>query len=151
MEIGRQRAVILSNSIETITTKAGDKPAVVLKVGIGDDEGRVTIWLTDKALGIARKHLKTCGFDPDTEDFGVLLEDPSHLNGKEVDVIVEEKNGYMNISLPLGNAAPVAKEDISRIGGLLKKKPKGDDAPGLDDIPFALIATMLPALGMLGA
>jgi hypothetical protein len=132
MEIGLQKAVIVGNSIETIETKDGAKPAVVIRVTVGEEMGKITIWLTEKALGIARRHLKTCGFDPDAEDFGVLIDKPQRLAGKEVDVIVEQKGQYMNISLPLGNPAP-SRAEVSRLGKALREVKKHDgDAPTTD-------------------
>lgn len=174
MEIGLNKAQITGNSIQTIETKDGPKPAVVLNVevdsGSGPEAGKVTIWLTDKALGIAYKHLKTCGFDPQTEDFGILIEKPDRLAGKVVDVIIEKRGNYFNISLPLGSAPP-SKAEIQKIGKALREVKKKDsmehddegegpppepakagkapepDPLNLDDIPFAILA----AVGLLGA
>lgn len=149
MDIGLQKATIVGNSIENIDTKDGTKPAVIIRVTVGEEMGKITIWLTEKALGIARRHLKTCGFDPDKEDFGVLIDKPNRLAGKEVDVIVEQKGQYMNISLPLGNAAP-PRSVVAALGKALRDVKKGSSeedegspapAPGkdplnTDDVPF---------------
>lgn len=132
MEIGRSRARVVRNAIEIVN----DKSAVVLYVTVGeqDESNKILIWLTDKALGIARRHLKTCGFDPDKEELGVLIDNPERLKGKELDVLVEQKGNYFNVSLPLGNAAP-SKTEVARLGAGLRSVKKVEEEPPAPNAP----------------
>ena len=123
MEIGRHTVLIKSNTIKEV---AG-KPVVSLGIEFKGDEqeSECLIWLTEKSMGIARKQLKLCGFDPDKTEFSVLVDEPEYLAGHSVDVVVEDRNGTMRASIPLSAAVP--KKEIDRLQGLLRSAKKGNE------------------------
>lgn len=124
-EIGRHTVTIVSHDLTTL----GDKPAVKMFVTYPDGEdGDIAIWLSEKSMGIARKSLKLCGFDPDKEDFGILADKQEHLKGRKVDVVVEEYNGKMRAQIALGNTA-LPKKDILAIQSALRAVKGSKEAP----------------------
>lgn len=51
------------------------------------------IYLTEKAMGIARKSLKAMGFNPDDQELDVLVKNPALLAGNEAQIVVVEEEG----------------------------------------------------------
>ena len=132
-EIGRHTVTIQSHDITTLA----DKPVVKVFVKYPDGEdGEVIIWLSEKAMGIARKSLKLCGFDPDTEDFGILADVQEHLKGRKIDIIAEDYNGKIRAQIALGNTA-LPKKDILSIQSALRAV-KGSKEPPVTPKPAAL-------------
>lgn len=131
LEIGRHEVRITSNSIGTF----GDKDAVVLQFETASgDEGRVLIFLTPKAMGIARASLKLAGFDCDTQSLTELLTNPELLTDKMIPVLVEDWNGKMRAQIALRSAPEV--KTVNRYQDMLRKAKKSDDAVAEDDLPF---------------
>lgn len=93
-----------------------------------------TIWFSDKSMGMARRSLKEIGFDPDSQhikDIGGAVE----IVGREVDCIVEEKNGRASISKfgKGGGIKPTADAfDRMQKGLASAEKPKAEK---FDDLP----------------
>lgn len=133
-EIGRHTVEIQSHDIATL----GSTPAVKLFVLYPDGEdGEVVIWLSEKSMGIARKSLKLCGFDPDTTDFGTLADVQEYLKGRKVDVICEEWNGKVRAQIALGNTALPKKDILSIQSALRAAKGKGKEPEVPQKAPVA--------------
>jgi hypothetical protein len=49
------------------------------------------IWLTEAAMGIARKSIKAIGFDPDVEELQILVDNPMKLTGNDAMLTVVEE------------------------------------------------------------
>ena len=121
-EIGRHTVTIQSHDLATL----GGTPAAKMFVTYPDgEEGEVVIWFSDKSMGIARKSLKLCGFDPDSESFGIIADVQDHLKGHKVDVIVEEWNGKIRAQIALGEA--LGKKTIASIQSALRAAKKGNE------------------------
>lgn len=151
LPVGVHEVEILSHQIE----KLADKP--VIRFICGDLEGKDSVdflvWLTPKAMGMARAALRRCGFDPD-ENITKLDSDPMLLRGKRVSVLVEDVNGRLRANLQI-NVKPTRAElvDVQAKLRAAKKEdepalataaattddafPYGDDdGKETDDIPF---------------
>ena len=117
----------------------GEKEAVSIRVQhpIGATI-EALIWLTPKAMGMARAALKKCGFDSDTHDVQELVDNPTLLEGEEVEIIVQDYKGQRQASVNLRTAP--SKKRLSEITKSLRDAKKSDaDAappPSGDDIPF---------------
>ena len=78
---GSYEAEIIENSVRDFGTKS----AVVLYVRNDDGaDGEVLIFLSEKAMGMARASLKRCGFDIDTRDLEELANDRKVLAGLRI-------------------------------------------------------------------
>lgn len=101
------------------------------------------IWLTEAAMGMARKSLKAMGFDPDTEDLQTLVDNPIKLIGRECSIVVVEEEGqdgefrtkvaFINpLSEPpkAGEIAGIAKA-LKDVKGS-KKVPKADTTKAIE-------------------
>lgn len=83
------------------------------------------IWLTDAAMGMARKSLKAMGYDPDTQDLDALVDNPALLMGHKVTLeIVEEegRDGEWRLKVAFINAVagPVAPDELKRLSKSLR-------------------------------
>ena len=58
---GSHEGVIVSHRSKML----GDKIAMAITCTIGNEKGETIIFLTEKAMGMARRALKVCGFDVD--------------------------------------------------------------------------------------
>jgi len=131
---GRKKATILANDIRSAGT-GSEFVYVLLEV---DGEGQIAtqIWLTKKALNMAKGQLRACGFDYERESLVLLKTDQKHLAGKTVDIEVEEETykGESRLKARIV-ASEVTQKRIASIDALLKAKDEGppDDE---DDIPF---------------
>lgn len=142
MEMGLHRVEIASTSLAVL----GDKPAIRVVVRFADgEETDVVVWLTEKAIGIARQQLKKCGFDPDMEDLQILDDDPTRLAGNKIDIIVEEFNGKLRAQIPLKTTP--SKKEVTRLQGLLRSIKKDDPAPKANTSPHAEGAVLNPISG----
>lgn len=131
LEIGSYKVQITSNTVGTF----GDKDAVVLNFETAaGDSGRVLIYLTPKAMNIARASLKIAGFDVDSSDITELIDKPDLLQGNEIPVLVEEYNGKVRAQIVLNSRPEKAK--LSRLTDALRKAKKRDAEVADDDIPF---------------
>lgn len=138
MELGLHQAVITRNSIETIETKDGAKPAIVIGLSFPDfpsETGKLTLWTSDKALSLTYRDLRTCGFDVADEKLKLylLIERPEYLKGNEIQVVAEKRGNYWNYSMPHGNATP-PKAEVERIEKALKSIKNRDHNPNEPEV-----------------
>lgn len=138
LEIGHHKGLIVGHSSAIIN----GKEAIRITVEIAGEEQNhnVLIYLTDKSIGMARASLKACGFDPDKQDLAEIDCMPPCLQGKVVDLIAEEWNGKLRLSINLSQR--MDKTKLSSLTQALRdvKKSKGDASPPAHredgDIPF---------------
>lgn len=90
-------------------------------------DGYVNVWISDKAIGMAKSALKTLDFDIGTRSIYVLQEQPQLLSGKEFEVEVseEEYNGKIQrrFNFYLGSEL-VEEDEAKKIDALLRAAPK---------------------------
>lgn len=138
LAVGLYKAEILQNDLREIA----DKTAASLQVRTEDgDVTEVLIFITEKSAGIARASLKIAGFDVDANDLSLLAEDPNHLAGAIIPILVEEYNGRLRAQIVLKRQTEKAK--ASKLSGMLRDVKRravdmGDEAPPPSDpdIPF---------------
>jgi hypothetical protein len=94
------------------------------------DETQVTIWLTEKAMGIARVSLRLCGFDIDKNDLSVLDEEKYMLAGKHVQVMTDEWNGHLR-SQVVTNSAP-GKKRCKELTQMLRSAKRENGEPPIN-------------------
>lgn len=86
--------------VDHVFKVVGDKktPLLELACEIDDASGthdvRVNIWMSRKALPMARRALKLCGFDPDVHDLGDLQRNSRLLAGCVIPQVDVEVNQY---------------------------------------------------------
>ncbi len=119
--------------------------------------GECDIWLSEKAIGMARHQLRKLGYNPDTGSLRELASDPLRLKGAEFDVSIEEEE-YMGkfrkrAQIPTPRNDGLKVDEIMDLDVLLKagaakdKAPPApaepspandtwDNMPSDDDIPF---------------
>lgn len=135
---GIHDATIIKNGISA--TRTGT-PYAFVRCGVDGEEVPCTIWLTDKAMGMARAALRKCGFDVDTEDLDELRANPQLLAGNKVQIEVEDKEKYgLQGSIVLGS---IPKSRISELTKKLRDAKRNghdeDPVPAASDdsgIPF---------------
>ena len=138
MEIpfGLATARIVSHTVRDI----GDKEAVVMRLQHPCGEMiDAYIWLSPKAMGMARAALKKCGFDPDTLDIDDLVEKPTLLEGNEVEIMVEDYKGRRQASINLRTTPPENRlKALSKALRDAKKRDEEEPTPPADEdsIPF---------------
>lgn len=130
LRIGKHAATIVTHSLRNI----GDKEAVsfMCRTEGDDDQFEVLIWLTEKAMGIARASLKLCGFSVDDADLWDLQGNQTLLAGNRINVLAEEWNGRMRAQILLQSEPTQkrAKEIQTQLRAV--KKDTEDDG----DLPF---------------
>lgn len=122
-------------------------------------DGICDIWLSPKAIGMARQQLRKLGYNPDTGTLSELANHPDHLRGAEfeVEVFEEEYNGkfYTKAQIPIPRNDGLKSNEINDLDKALKagaskregqvpppaQPPKSAPPatqPGIDydDIPF---------------
>ena len=144
MNVGRYTGTIEENDIRSA---GSGTEFIYIRVEIEDGPERasmpIQIWLTEKAMGMARAQLRQCGFDVDKDPLASLSESNTLLQGRKVPVELyeEEWKGRMQMKAKIVTAG-VSKK---RIGALEKMlRDKGGDEPvsavaaeePVDDIPF---------------
>jgi hypothetical protein len=120
---------------------------LAVKVNVADPlDGSVvtmygTIWITPKALGMARAQFRALGMDPDTVDFEDITNKNIPLIGTVVQVTLKEEvyQGQSSLRINKFGGGPVAppQSEIQKAQAMLragKAKPKaGQSAPGEPD------------------
>jgi hypothetical protein len=130
MNTGQHEATIVSNDIRAAGTGA---EFVYLLLDIGGDRIAAQVWLTKKAINMAKHQLRACGFDTASEGLSILKENHGHLAGKKVKVEVAEEEYQGKVTLKARIlTGEVTKKRISEIDALFKSKEVADE----DDIPF---------------
>lgn len=119
---------ILTNDIRAIN----GKEYVLLMVKCSDAFDQQTIavkiWLTPKAIGMARGALKLCGFDINKDDLAVLAEDKVRLAGRVVPVVVEDQGKY-----GLQGSVKLDRVGVKRLGQLTQAlRTPGSDEPSAE-------------------
>ena len=145
MELGPIKGTILSHR----TKMLGDKLVVALQCETEEGEQCfANVFITPKSAGMARRALKTCGFDIDAQPLSVLDENPTLLSGRKVPLLVDEWNGRMTISIDLDARAEKAVLDKATAAMRAVKKDKesepepsgpGEPVEDYGDIPFGLL------------
>ncbi len=137
MDLGRQGATILKSYLKT-DEKEQMYVNLKLKLKVSGDEAWTRIYVTEKSAKLAAKRLKKCGFEmKDEADLVDIQHNPDLLAGNEVDVLVEEKGNYVNVSIPIEDK-PISKQKIAEAFSMLKKAYQEDaeGGPVGGDIPF---------------
>jgi len=124
------------------TKMLGDKLAVSISCETpSGDKCDALIFLTEKAMNMARRSLKVCGFDIDTHDLEELDANPTLLAGNIVPLMVDEWNGKMQVKIELDSRADkgVLMSATAKLRAAKKKSADlGDEPPpiGDEEIPF---------------
>lgn len=118
---------IVSNDIRAIN----GKEYVLLMVKCVDEFEEqiipVKMWLTPKAIGMARAGLKLCGFDVAKDDLVVLAEDKTYLAGRRVPVEVKDEGKYgLQGSVKLDR---VGKKRLGQLTQALRSSDADDALP----------------------
>lgn len=137
MEIGDYTGMITDNDVR----QRNDKEYVHLGIEVDDGYGKkehhiAKVWLTtDKALSMARKKLKICGFDCDQNDIAVLQDDRKYLAGIEVPVTISDNATYgKQCDIAMGDDKPLEKEKASSMTHRLRAA-KSDKEPPVNTAP----------------
>lgn len=128
IELGPCKGTIVSHRTRMI----GDKLVISLTCDVGQEQCEAVIWVTDKAMGMARRALKVCGFDIDQHTLDLLDARPTMLAGKEVPLLVEEYNGKQTVRIDIDQRAEKALLD--KTTAKLRAAKKSPDQ--VEDIPF---------------
>lgn len=135
-------AAIVSHGLNTISTQKGDTDIVRFLLDVEGDQYPAVIWLTPKAMGIARAQLKKCGFDIDARLLTDLEDDQTLLAGNIVPVEVEEYKGKLQVRILARE--PIKRERFSALTESLRAAKQSGEEPvsgshnvvADDDIPF---------------
>ena len=116
-----------------------------LQIGIqfSVEEGGVTeeiwgnVYLSEKAMGMARARLKACGFDCDSQSLCDLEEQPDMLAGNrtEIEVAIEEYNGNAQlkvVNIGKGYESPGPDKLRKYDAALRAAKNRKEEEGGLD-------------------
>lgn len=152
LELGPCKGLITGHSSCVINGKEAIRLGVAI---VGEDQPQsVTIFLTDKSMGMARAQLKACGFDCDNQSLGDIDVSPPCLAGNEVSLIAEEYNGKLRLSIDLNKRidknrldslsqalrdVKKNRDDAPRDAGKQPDRHAGRPASDFGDIPFALL------------
>lgn len=142
------------------TTSQAGTPGLAVKVLVadadsdwGDEQAFVgTIWLSPKAMGMARSQLKALGFDCDLHDLDELESDVS-LVGREVEVELKEETYKNRTELRIarfGGQAPKPTPDaLAKATAALRAAKKyhadADDQPPVAEPAKPLTAESIDA------
>ena len=130
MTPGRHVGKIEENDIKSAGTGT---EYVFLRVLVEGASMPIQIWLTEKAMGMARAQLAACGFTIGKDKLLALSEDRTFLAGRDVPVEIyeEEYKGRLQTKARIVTG-DVSKKRISQIEKMLTNAA----AEELDDIPF---------------
>jgi hypothetical protein len=101
LELGPTEGTIVSHRSKML----GDKPGIAILCDVGGESAEAVIFLSDKAMGIARRALKQCGFDVDAQPLSMLDSNPTLLAGKKVALLVDEWNGKTQVKIDVDSRA----------------------------------------------
>lgn len=127
MQNGPQRVSIVSHSTGNVNGKFVVRIRVLTKDG---EAAEVTIFCTEKSMGMARASLKVCGFDIDTHPVQALDVSPPMLGGNEIPIIVEDYNGKPRCSIDLNQRAEKSACDAITAALRAVKKQNQNQPPG---------------------
>ena len=124
LTIGKHEVTILSHDVRYI----GEKEAVSVLVLLPDgDTENVLIFLTEKSMGIARRALRLCGFDPGPQKIRDLVDNPELLKGRRITILAEERNGKVWASVLL-NSTPTVNR-MAQIDSALRAAKQDSETP----------------------
>lgn len=136
---GKQTGTVLQHKIDSAPNTGSWCVNILFELDGGADQIGANVWLTDKAMGIARKSLKAIGFDVDKQNVLALDENPTLLAGNkcELDIRPETYNGETSLKVAWINPIPEPKSQATfdKITDQLRKVKKTDEAEK-EDIPF---------------
>jgi hypothetical protein len=138
LELGPTKGRILSHR----TKMLGDKIAVSIQCETPSGEKcEALIFLTEKAMNMARRSLKVCGFDVDAHLLEEIDTNPTLLAGNLVPLMVDEWNGKIQVKIDLDSRADkgALMSATSKLRAAKKRASDlGDEPPPLtdDEIPF---------------
>jgi len=117
---GRHKATVDSAVIEVLEDgREVGKVNFIVANELADEEGiEATVWLTEKALGIAYARFRSIGFDIRTRDLNELNKNPFLLKGNACEIEVGEFNGRPQVTW---FGQPKAKAKASVLTSLTKK------------------------------
>lgn len=122
LQPGVYEGVIQRNDVRQIN----GKEFVELLVEVEDNFERFTvptrIWLTDKAMNMARAALKRCGFDVAREEIGDLANEHEYLQGRPVTIKVESHAKY-----GLQGSIDLDRVSAKKLGDLQRRLRSADD------------------------
>ena len=139
MESGTHDVVVAK--VEFYFTMGKGTPALKIlftKEGNAEDYIYGDIYLSDAALPMARKSLKTLGFDVDKREFDEIAEKSDCLNGAKCTIVVEDEeyNGNVRPKVKWINArgsAVAGKKLMSELTKKLREAKKKPDDVGLPE------------------
>lgn len=135
-------AQVVSHELGTISTQKGETDIVRFMLDVEGDQHPAVIWLTPKAMGIARAQLKKCGFDIDARLLTDLEDNRALLAGNIVPVEVEEYKGKLQVRIlarePIKRDRFDALTESLRAAKQLGEEPVSEshNVVADDDIPF---------------
>lgn len=131
IQLGPTKAVITSNDVQSYN----DKEFVLLMLEVGSEPISARIYLTPKALPMARAQLKRCGFDIDTRDLNELWDNKSALAGRLIDVEIEDFKGRLQAKV-LAHP-PADSKRLTELTKQLRSAKQTDERPEDEgEIPF---------------
>jgi hypothetical protein len=135
LSVGPHKGTILSHRSKML----GDKIAISILCQVGNEEVEAIVFITDKAMGMARRALKCCGFDVDATDLVMLDVQPELLKGREVPLICRMWNGKPQIGIDIDGRAE--KSVLADATKKLREVKKVDAEPAAYDgehgsVPF---------------
>ncbi|MFY9341200.1 MAG: hypothetical protein WAT39_01840 [Planctomycetota bacterium] len=101
---GPHKGIILSHRTRTL----GDKLAVSLTCEVGTEKVEAIVFVTEKAMGMARRALKLCGFNVDEHDMSEIDDVPDLLAGNEIPLVAEFYNGKLQWKVDIDSRADKA-------------------------------------------
>lgn len=131
IELGPCKGTIVSHR----SRMAGDKTVIAIACDVGGERCEALIWLSEKAMGMARRALKLCGFDVDKHSLAILDSNPTMLAGNVVPLMVDEWNGKTTVKVDIDvRAERSALDSLTQKMRSAKKGASEVEAP--EDIPF---------------
>lgn len=111
-----------------IDETAGGKPFIGMRLEFETSDVMAKIWLTEKAMPLARAQLKACGFDPDTQDLQTLGDNQTLLAGRmvQIDVVDDDKYGPQASIVTRKNLNATR---LSELGKGLRDAKRDNEAP----------------------
>ena len=138
LTIGKHMATIREHRLSELAGKEVVRIDCTTEAG---DETQVLVWLTEKAMGMARHQLRLCGHDIDKRGLEDLHAEPFLLAGHVVPILVEDYKGNLRAQIQV-NSEPTKKRMIELTQQLRACKKDGEEsvvafvAPPANDTPF---------------
>ena len=122
-------------------SKAKGTPSVHLIFDCNGEEVHTDIWLSEKAMGMARQQLKAIGVDIDRVTLGKVAQGMDRLKGRECDVEIQfdewQGNVTVKCQIPTGGGKPTVSELDALTAGLRAAKSDDSKATPKDSKPSA--------------